>query len=119
MVQTKALETSCILGQPGLQCKTLIQTTNKQSIVDVGLYWWVILTVLVLRQEDFRNWRPARQYSKSHLQTILKMSISHVWWHTPIILALGRLRQKDAHLEASLGYVVGAIHFKMQDRIFC
>lgn len=51
-------------------------------------------------------------------QTILKISISQVWWHTPVILALGRLRQKDAHLEASLGYIVGSIHFKIHDRIF-
>lgn len=29
-----------------------------------------------------------------------------MWWHTPIILALGRLRQKEYEFENSLGYIV-------------
>jgi hypothetical protein len=28
-----------------------------------------------------------------------------VWWHTLVISALWRLRQKDCELEASLGYI--------------
>jgi hypothetical protein len=33
-------------------------------------------------------------------------SIHKVWWCTPAVLALGRLRQEDHELEASLGYLV-------------
>jgi hypothetical protein len=28
-----------------------------------------------------------------------------VWWLRPVILALGRLREEDQELEASLGYI--------------
>jgi hypothetical protein len=28
-----------------------------------------------------------------------------VWWHTPIISALGRLKQEDCEFEGSLGYM--------------
>jgi hypothetical protein len=28
-----------------------------------------------------------------------------VWWHLPIIPALGRYRHEDRELEASLGYI--------------
>jgi hypothetical protein len=30
---------------------------------------------------------------------------NHVWWCTPIIPALERLRQKDHEFKASLGYI--------------
>jgi hypothetical protein len=30
--------------------------------------------------------------------------MSWVWWFTPVILALGRLRQETHEFEASLGY---------------
>jgi hypothetical protein len=30
---------------------------------------------------------------------------SQVWWFTPVILALGRLKQEDHEFEASLGYI--------------
>lgn len=30
-----------------------------------------------------------------------------VWWHTPTILVLGRLRQDESEFEVSLGYLVG------------
>jgi hypothetical protein len=30
---------------------------------------------------------------------------NQVWWHTSVILALGRLTQKDGKLEARLGYI--------------
>jgi hypothetical protein len=32
--------------------------------------------------------------------------LSWAWWHTPLILALGRLRQKDNEFKASLGCIV-------------
>jgi hypothetical protein len=35
-----------------------------------------------------------------------KESLSWAWWHTPITPALGRLRQEDLKVEASLGYIV-------------
>jgi hypothetical protein len=28
-----------------------------------------------------------------------------VWWHIPVISALGRLREEDFKFEASLGYI--------------
>jgi hypothetical protein len=28
------------------------------------------------------------------------------WWHTPVIPALGKLRQEDREFEASLGFTV-------------
>jgi hypothetical protein len=28
-----------------------------------------------------------------------------VWWYTAVIIALGRLRQKDREFETSLGYI--------------
>jgi hypothetical protein len=36
---------------------------------------------------------------------IVKNIFSQVWWYMPIIPALGRLRQKDLSLKASLGYM--------------
>jgi hypothetical protein len=30
--------------------------------------------------------------------------ISWAWWHTPIIPALGKVRQEDSEFKASLGY---------------
>jgi hypothetical protein len=35
-----------------------------------------------------------------------KVSMSRVWWHTPIMPALQRVRQEDAQLQASLGHAV-------------
>lgn len=37
-------------------------------------------------------------------QTQIQMHVSQVWWHTPVILALRRLRQEDFGFEANLGY---------------
>jgi hypothetical protein len=34
-----------------------------------------------------------------------KVSLSQAWWHTPLIPALRRLKQKDHKFEASLGYI--------------
>jgi hypothetical protein len=28
-----------------------------------------------------------------------------LWWHTPVILALGRLRMEDPQFKASLSYI--------------
>lgn len=36
----------------------------------------------------------------------LNLSFSWVWWSTPVILSLGRLRQKGCKSEASLGYII-------------
>jgi hypothetical protein len=41
----------------------------------------------------------------------LKLSLknrdfSWAWWHTPVIPALGRLKQKNHGFKASLGYIV-------------
>jgi hypothetical protein len=33
-------------------------------------------------------------------------SINWMWWHTPIIPALGRMKQKDGQFKANLGYMV-------------
>jgi hypothetical protein len=30
--------------------------------------------------------------------------LSQEWWHTPVILAFGRLRQEDREFEASMDY---------------
>jgi hypothetical protein len=35
----------------------------------------------------------------------MKRQQHQVWWHTSVILALGRLTQKDGKLEARLGYI--------------
>jgi hypothetical protein len=35
---------------------------------------------------------------------ISKVSSSEVWWHMPIITAVGRLKQEDCEFQASLGY---------------
>jgi hypothetical protein len=32
-------------------------------------------------------------------------NVSKEWWHTPVIPALGRLRQENHEFEASLGYI--------------
>jgi hypothetical protein len=37
---------------------------------------------------------------------LLLRTQSQAWWHTPVILALGRLRQEDEEFEASMGYIV-------------
>jgi hypothetical protein len=37
--------------------------------------------------------------------TQLKKLINQAWWHTPVIPALRRLRQKDHKFEASLCYI--------------
>jgi hypothetical protein len=43
----------------------------------------------------------------SYIQSLLKNSaLSRVWWHMTIILAVGRLRQKDGEFKASLSYLV-------------
>jgi hypothetical protein len=34
------------------------------------------------------------------------MALSQAWWSTPIILALGRLRQEDLEFEVGLGCIV-------------
>jgi hypothetical protein len=31
--------------------------------------------------------------------------LSWVWWFTPVLLALGRLKQEDHEFNASLGYI--------------
>jgi hypothetical protein len=31
-------------------------------------------------------------------------TLSQVWWHMPVILALGRLREKDKKFKTGLGY---------------
>jgi hypothetical protein len=31
-----------------------------------------------------------------------------VWWHTPVIPALGKLRQEDHEFKAKLGYLTGS-----------
>jgi hypothetical protein len=31
-----------------------------------------------------------------------------VWWYIPIIPALGRLKQEDIEVQASLGYIMGS-----------
>jgi hypothetical protein len=36
----------------------------------------------------------------------LKLYISQASWHTPVISALGRLKQKDQKFKAGIGYVV-------------
>jgi hypothetical protein len=36
----------------------------------------------------------------------LKVDKRQMWWHTPVITALRRLRQEDHEFEVSLGYVV-------------
>jgi hypothetical protein len=33
-----------------------------------------------------------------------------MWWYTPIILALERMRQENFQFEVSLGYTVGPCH---------
>jgi hypothetical protein len=40
-----------------------------------------------------------RRQTKSHIYCC-------AWWHTPVILALRRLRQEDHRLKAGLGYTV-------------
>lgn len=39
-----------------------------------------------------------------------KKKYCQVWWHSPVILACERLRQKDHESEASLGYVAWPFH---------
>jgi hypothetical protein len=39
-----------------------------------------------------------------------------VWWHTPVILALRRLRQGDCEFEASLGSI-GRLYLKKKKKI--
>jgi hypothetical protein len=39
-----------------------------------------------------------------------------VWWHTPAVLALGRLRQEGREFEASLGYTMGDSVSKKQSK---
>jgi hypothetical protein len=34
--------------------------------------------------------------------------IGKAWWYMPVILVLGRLRQKDLEFETSLGHVVSS-----------
>jgi hypothetical protein len=42
---------------------------------------------------------------KLYFSTVIKeIYASQVWWCTPVILALGRLRQEDCKFEASLDY---------------
>jgi hypothetical protein len=33
------------------------------------------------------------------------MKTSGAWWHMPVILALGRLRQEHCEFEASMSYI--------------
>jgi hypothetical protein len=40
------------------------------------------------------------------ISLVLKLQKNWVWWCTPVISALGKLRQKDPKLRASLGYMV-------------
>lgn len=43
------------------------------------------------------------------LSNVYLMSPGGVWWYTPAIPTLGRLRQEDpSKLEASLGYLVNS-----------
>jgi hypothetical protein len=35
-----------------------------------------------------------------------------VWWYTPVIPALGKLRKEDHEFEASLGYIARAVSKK-------
>jgi hypothetical protein len=42
-----------------------------------------------------RTQRPSSLFSK----------VNQVWWYTSVIPALGRLRQKDPKIEASLSYI--------------
>jgi hypothetical protein len=39
------------------------------------------------------------------LQKIKKQGLSWVWYYSPVIPALERLRQEDSEFEASLGYM--------------
>jgi hypothetical protein len=44
--------------------------------------------------------------SKSESPNMLQdLILQLVWWHTPIISALGRLKQEDCEFEGSLGYM--------------
>jgi hypothetical protein len=47
------------------------------------------------------------EHSKTLSQKVKIKKQSQVWWHTPIIPALGRLRQKDYKFKASLDNTAG------------
>jgi hypothetical protein len=44
---------------------------------------------------------------KTLLNTQLKINTRMAWWYTPVIPALGRLRQKDLEFKARRCYIVG------------
>jgi hypothetical protein len=44
------------------------------------------------------------QQRQSHRTVCFKVvETSQAWWRTPVILALGKLRQEDSEVQASLG----------------
>jgi hypothetical protein len=46
-------------------------------------------------------------------KTLSKTEESQVWWHIPVIPALGKLRQKDQEFEASLGYTMSSSQLEL------
>jgi hypothetical protein len=57
-----------------------------------------------MRAEEFHNCinTSPSPFHKSH-RTVEELS--WVWWFTPVLLALGRLKQEDHEFNASLGYI--------------
>jgi hypothetical protein len=39
------------------------------------------------------------------MKFVKNIKVNWAWWHTPVIPALGRLRQEDREFKSSLGYI--------------
>jgi hypothetical protein len=51
------------------------------------------------------NW-PLKEVSTCYAKCGEKAQGCQVWWHTPVIPALGRLRQEGGEFEVSLGCIL-------------